>query len=297
MKSRRLVSGVMVSVGLVWVTMLNGAESRAEAIWDESELAAEAGLMTSTDGVLHPIDLERIQYGIDVVRETATAEELPALDALQAQVDLARSGESPDRQSQTWIGRVASKAGIGINRAVMAVYRPFVYATAYLIGRYEKPKRLDTQSDNPFRNALGRIVNRLRDLGESVAAEIGDRALRGEPLSRAEIELLVGKFPALEPRDWEFVGSLGGMAVGIGVTAKVLRAAGIANLGPVILAGEVAYLSAVAPCFINDLSKHPSTNPNFLGYCDQLMNDTYTLKMTSRIRGYLRGVKDRSRPR
>lgn len=240
--------------------------------------------------------LERLEYGIRQVRETATPEELPVLDALQAQVDFERSGMGPAQASgdQTMIGRAASRAGIAVNRAALAVYRPFVYATAYLVGRFEKPKRYDTQTQNPIRNALGRIVNRLRDIGESVAAEIGDRALRGEPLSRAEIELLVARFPALEPRDWEFIGSLGGMLVGISVTSKVLKAAGLVGIGSVVLAGEVAYVSAVAPCFINDLSKNPSTNPNFIRYCDRLLDDTYTRTMTSRIRGYLRGVKARN---
>lgn len=281
-----------ISLCSIWVIVSGAPQTFAGAVWD---IDAGAGTQQVVEAGSDPLDLERIAYGISVVRQTATPEELPVLDALEVEIQRAREGQAIDRDEQTLIGRIASKAGIAVNRAAVTVYRPFVYATAYLVGRFERPKRADTNTQNPLRNALGRIVNRLRDIGESVAADIGERALRGEPLSRAEIELLVGKFPALEPRDWEFVGSLGGMFIGISVTTKVLRAAGIANLGPLVLAGEVAYVSAVLPCFINDLSKHPNTNPNFLNYCDRLMDDTYTLKMTSRIRGYLRGVKDRNR--
>jgi hypothetical protein len=288
MMKRRLLS-YWLSLGFLAGLVLNGGQVFAEADAPGPDVSA---LETAA---MDPLILERMQYGIDVVRETATAEEIRVLDVLQAELDAVRSGQPLDPGEQSRVGRMASKAGIAVNRGALAVYRPFVFATAYLVGRFEKPKRLDTQSRNPLRNALGRIVNRLRDIGESVAAEIGERAIRGEPLSRAEIELLVGRFPALEPRDWEFIGSMGGMLVGISVTAKVLRFAGIAHLGPVIIAGEVAYVSAVAPCFINDLSKHPNTNPNFLNYCDRLLDDTYTRTMTSRIRGYLRGVKDRNR--
>lgn len=296
MSKQRLSSfrgSFVFTVALAALLVVNGGAARAEGSTEGNTAVFENASIERA--ALDPLALEQMQYGIDVVRQTATSEELPVLDALQAQIEYARSGSKDafGHKDQTWIGKAASKAGIAVNRGALTVYRPFVYATGYLVGRFEKPRRLDTNGQNPLRNALGRIVNRLRDVGEAVAADVGERALRGEPLSRAEIELLVGKFPALEPRDWEFVGSLGGMFVGISVVSKVVRAAGIAHLGPIIIAGEVAYVSAVAPCFINDLSKHPNTNSNFLNYCDRLLDDTYTRTMTSRIRGYLRGVKAR----
>jgi hypothetical protein len=237
------------------------------------------------------ISLDRLQHGINEVRKNAEPEELPILNAMQEQVHLAREQE----RKQTLAGRVASKAGLATIEVLTAVYRPFVFGTGYLVGRFEKRSRLENKGNGSVQDLLALATNRLRDLGEGIAADIGDRALRGEPLTRTEIDLLISKFPSLDMRWWEDIASVSTGTISFQVARKVLNASGVVNIGPAMRIIGISSLVAITPCLVDALSKEPSKNLNFRSYCQRFLDIHYTGTMTSRIRGYLRGVKHRNR--
>lgn len=264
---------------------------------------AHAEVMGAEDAVLvesfeqqvsESISLERLQNSIDIVRAEATSEEeIEVIDSIQNEVNELKaehSGEKPKKQTK--IGRLASKIGLALNRGMMKAMTPFFYGTAYLSGRFEKKKRLNDQTDSKMINLIARIGNALRSKGEIAAAEITDRILRGDKVSMAEIDLLVTAFPKLDVKTWEGIASVVGFGVAAGTTVKILTLAGFGAASTLYAVTLLGWYSSTVPCMFSDLSENP--NANLVKYCDQQLEDSYTIIMKSRIRGYLRGIKDRN---
>lgn len=243
--------------------------------------------------VSESISIERLQTSIDIVRAGASEEELPVIQSIQAEVDAMKAEHSDGKpKKQTKIGKLASKIGLALNRGVMKAFSPFVYGASYLSGRFEKKNRLNDQTDSKLMNLIARIGNALRSKGEIAAAEITDRILRGDRVSQTEIELLVSAFPKLDMKLWEGIAAGVGFGVAAGTAVKILTLAGFGAASTLFGVTALAWYSSYLPCALSDLGD--DANPNLVKYCDQQMEDTYTITMKSRIRGYLRGIRDRN---
>ena len=244
-------------------------------------------------GVSEGISLERLQTSIDIVRAGATEEEMAVIDSIQDEVNELKAEHSDAKpKKQTKIGKLASKVGLALNRGVMKAMTPFFYGTAYLTGRLEKKKRLNDQTDSKIMNIIAKIGNALRSKGESAAAEITDRILRGDKVTSAEIDLLVTAFPKLDIKVWEGIASVAGFGVAAGVTVKILTLAGFGAASTLYGITLLGWYSSTLPCMLSDLSE--DSNQNLVKYCEQQLEDSYTIIMKSRIRGYLRGIRDRN---
>jgi len=265
-------------------------QAHAEAMSAEDAVLVE----TFEQQVSDSVSLERLQNSIDIVRaEASSEEELEVIESIQNEVNELKadhSGEKP--RKQTKIGKLASKIGLALNRGMMKAMTPFIYGTAYLSGRFEKKKRLNDQTDSKLLNAIARIGNALRSKGEIAAAEITDRIIRGDKVSMAEIDLLVTAFPKLDIQVWEGVASIVGFSVAAGTTVKILTLAGFGAATGIYAVTVLGWYTSTLPCMFSDLSDNP--NANLVKYCDQQLEDSYTIIMKSRIRGYVRGIKDRN---
>jgi hypothetical protein len=219
--------------------------------------------------------------------------EIEVIDSIQNEVNELKAEHTSEKpKKQTKIGKLASKIGLALNRGMMKAMTPFIYGTAYLSGRFEKKKRLNDQTDSKMLNLLARIGNALRNQGEIAAAEITDRILRGDKVSMNEIDLLVTAFPKLDIKTWEGIGAVVGFGVAAGTTVKILTLAGFGAASTLYGVTLLGWYSTMVPCLISDMSENP--NANLVKYCDQHLEDSYTIIMKSRIRGYLRGIKDRN---
>ena len=238
--------------------------------------------------------LEKLQMGIDTVRESASAEELPALDSFQIELNSLKAElAAPSERKQTKIGKLATKVGLALNRGLIGAARPFIFGAGYLSGRFQSRKHLNENGNNKIINLMAHLANRLKDKGEAQAAALADRIVRGDKLNSAEIELLVAAFPKLDMQDWEPVAAGTGLLISVNVGSKILTAAGLGAVsGGLLLVAEAGIVASWVPCLIAQTSENP--NENTVKYCDQMKEEGYSKIMTSRIRGYLRGVRDRN---
>lgn len=242
------------------------------------------------------IDLDRIQHAVNVVRETATAEELKQIDLFQSELNQIKAEQAEPGRKQTKAGRLFSRLGLAVNRVMVTTLRPFIYGSAYLTARLERKKHLSEDSGNPVKDFFSKLANRLKDAGEAQAAALADRIVRGDQLNATEIQLLVEAFPRLDARVWELFGTEFGVIVSTSVVDKIFLVAGLGTpVSSLYTVGVFAWFGAVIPCLGGDGSDY--ANPNRQAYCEELVNYGYSRFMTSRIRGYLRGVQDRNRNR
>ena len=143
-------------------------------------------------------------------------------------------------------------------------------------------------------NLIARIGNVLKDKGEEAAAILADRIVRGERISSQELNLLIEALPKLDLRDWEIVtaGVADGVALSVGL--NVLTAAGLGAVSNLIaVGGSLGFVGSLVPCMLSEAAIE--RNPNLSNYCGELLEVSYDRILTSRIRGYLRGVVDRVR--
>ena len=254
-----------------------------------SDQALEAELSQS-------IDLDRIQHAVDVVRENATAEELKEIDLFQSELNQIKAEQAEPGRKQTKAGRLFSRLGLAVNRVMVTTMRPFIYGSAYLTARLERKKHLSEDSGNPVMDFFSKLANRLKDAGEAQAAALADRIVRGDQLNATEIQLLVEAFPRLDVRVWELFGTEFGVMVSTSVVDKIFLVAGLGTpVSSLYAVGVFAWFGAIIPCLGGDGSDF--ANSNRQAYCEELVNYSYSRFMTSRIRGYLRGVQDRNRNR
>lgn len=261
-----------------------------------SALSAEdaAQVEIFDENVSEGISLERLQNSIDIVRAGATSEEeLEVIESIQQEVNELKAENSSEKpRKQTKIGKLASKIGLALNRGVMKAFTPFMYGAAYLTGRFEKKKRMNDQTDSKLMNVIAKIGNALRSHGETAAAEITDRILRGDKVSSREIDLLVTAFPKLDIKVWEGIAGAVGFGIAAGTTIKILTLAGFGAASTLYGITVLGWYSSTLPCMFSELSE--DSNQNLVKYCEQQLEDSYTIIMKSRIRGYLRGIKDRN---
>ena len=230
------------------------------------------------------LTIEQIQKGIDFVRANATEEEIKVLDSIQDEVDQIK----PKKK----IGKIAAKIGLALNRALFKSMTPFIYGSAYVKGRLEKKNRFNDQTDNKLINLLSKIGNILRNKGEIAASEIADRIVRGENVTGDEIYLLTSTFPKLDMNAIEGIATMITYGTSISVGIKVLTAAGLSFASPLLAVSFLTWYVSIIPCMVSDSIENPSEG--LKSFCDQQLEDSYTIYMKARIRGYLRGIRDRN---
>ncbi|NDG83888.1 MAG: hypothetical protein EBX52_02495 [Proteobacteria bacterium] len=246
-----------------------------------------------------PATVDRLQQAVNTARETATADEKVILDSIEAGLTEIKATPVRGEHSQTRIGRIASKIGIGINRLVAKSLRPFVWGTGYLSGRFGKHREFDEDGDNALSNFLGRLANRFKARGNDAIAELIDRLSKGGNLTSAEVELIVAAMPELDLKEWEGItaGVADGISVGIAVsiTAKVFALAGLGGLpGAAFGIFAISWYASFLPC-MNEAGIE--RNPNLARYCEAIIDQYQTIVVPARIKGYLRGVHDWNRSR
>ncbi len=230
------------------------------------------------------LTLEQIQKSIEIVRSNATEEELKVIDSIQDEIDQIKP--------QKKIGKIAAKIALAINRGLFKSMTPFIYGSAYLTGRLEKKNRFNDQTGNNLINLLAKIGNVLRNKGEAAAAEIADRIVRGENVTADEIILLTSTFPKLDMNAIEGITTMLTYGTSVSVGIRILTAAGLTSASPLVGVYFLTWYVSYIPCMIESSLDNPGEK--LKAFCEKQLDDSITIYMKARIRGYLRGIQDRN---